>query len=296
MDEQEKLSNPVIYKKDVVYRPPLESESALLEVGLGCNYRQCAFCDFVKDEFKMIPLSEIEENARLLGQNMPDKTAVFLLGQNNMHLKTDVLLEIMGYIHKYMPKVEEINLYGRVDDILLKGAFELKSLMESGMRYIHIGVESGSDEVLALMNKNFTAADTRNALKLLDEVSLLYHITYILGLGGRALWRKHVVETAKLFSGINPISVWALALKVWPDTKLHDMVKAGQFQELNYHEMLMEERHILAKSELYDCIYMDTTAMGKYSLAHILPEGREELLRLIDQMLAPFYIGEFRNL
>ena len=76
-------------------------------------------------------------------------------------------------------------MYARVDDVLRKSEEELLELKALGLCDLHIGVESGSDSILLMMNKGVTSYDTITALKRLDKVGIGYYVTVILGLGAK---------------------------------------------------------------------------------------------------------------
>ena len=57
MTREEKLAS--IYRGGTVYRPLQEEKSILLEVQLGCSWHKCAFCDFTRDHFELLPLEEV---------------------------------------------------------------------------------------------------------------------------------------------------------------------------------------------------------------------------------------------
>ena len=288
------MNSESLYTQDTVYRPPLEKDSMLLEVSRGCSYRRCLFCDFARDEYDVLPLEHIRSNAEKLGQQDPLNPTLFLLGQNVMHLPTPMLLSIMDYVHEFMPHVNEINAYARVDDILKKGEEDLLRLAAAGLHTLHVGLESGSDEVLNLMQKGVSAQETLRALHMLSSVGLHYNVTYILGLGGRSLWREHVAGTAELLSQLIPISIWALALKIWPQTPLAALEQQGAFAPLSYAEMLMEERLIIEGLNMPQlCLYMDTTVLGTHTVAGVLPDGKESILRSIDGFLTGQDLGQF---
>ncbi|MGD9559058.1 MAG: radical SAM protein [Oscillospiraceae bacterium] len=284
-----------IYRHDIVYRPIVEEDCILLEVATGCSYHRCAFCDFARDKFEWIPMEEIRQSAEILGQREPDKKELFLLGQNALALPTEKLLEILGYVHTYLPNVEEIKLYGRADDVLRHGAVGLARLRAAGLDVVHLGLESGSDAVLQRMKKGVSAAEILAALQALEAAGIHYHISYILGLGGQGLWREHISGTAVLLSKIKPLTIWALALKIWPKTPLHEEVMLGQFAPQSYEQMLAEERWILANAQFVECLYMDTTALGKYTLLGVLPDSQDDLLMKMDLLLAPYDVAEILN-
>ena len=281
-----------LYINDTVYRPILEDNSLLIEVATGCSYRRCSFCDFSRDQFELIPIEKVKHNIKEIGKRNHDQRIVFLLGQNALCLPTSALLEIMGDITEHLSSVEEIHLYGRVDDILDKGPEDLLLLRKAGLTVIHIGIESGSDIVLGNMRKGFTSADTLSAAALLDAADIHYHTTYILGLGGRRHWQEHITKTAELFCSLRPLSIWALALNIWPETPLYEDMERGLFIPQSDEQMLAEERWIIANSKLDECLYMDTTALGRYTIIGVLPKGKEKLLKSIDQLLLQYSVDE----
>lgn len=59
----------MLYEEDIVYRPPLEAQSALLEITCGCTYGKCSFCRCSDgtNKFHCIALPTIAVNAQLLG-------------------------------------------------------------------------------------------------------------------------------------------------------------------------------------------------------------------------------------
>ena len=288
------MDSESLYTQDIVYRPPLEKDSLLLEISRGCSYHGCLFCDFARDEYDVLPLELIRANAEKLGQQNDMNPTLFLLGQNVLYLPTQMLLSIMEYVHEYLPYVVEINAYARADDILQKGEEDLLLLANAGLHTLHVGLESGSDAVLELMQKGVSVKETLRALQMLSAVGLHYNVTYILGLGGKALWREHVAQTTDLLSQLIPISIWALALKIWPETPLAALEKQGAFVPLSYAEMLMEERLILEGLTMPQlCLYMDTTVLGTHTVAGVLPDGKESIIRSIDGFLSQQDYGNF---
>ena len=276
-----------LYHGETVYPPPLEEHSALLEVTRGCSWRRCKFCDFPKDGFQMVPLSELTEKVELLRQVIGNRRRLHLLGCNPFCLEPSRLLSILALIHDRLEGVDEVSMYARADDVLAKSAQELKLLRRAGVTDLHIGLESGSDRILALHDKGETVADLDEALDRLDRCGIRYYLTVIPGLGGHALSREHAEQTAEFLNRHNPVSIWCIALKLWPDTPLDEMVRSGTFSPMTYREMLAEERYMLSLLRPRSlCLYVDSTVLGKYSLVAALPEQRQVLLDQIDQLLA----------
>lgn len=148
-----------LYQNGTVYRPLQEEKSILLEVALGCSWHKCAFCDFTRDHFELLPLETIRRNAEQLAALQPQGNRVFLLGQNAFVRPAQDLLQIFGYVHHYLPQVNQLSMYARADDVNRKSTEELRLLKQMGLCDLHIGVESGSDTVLMLANKGETAEE-----------------------------------------------------------------------------------------------------------------------------------------
>ena len=274
-----------IYTHEEIYRPPQEDSSACLEVAMGCSWGKCLVCDFAKDKFQIHSMAKIEWNLRMLGRLEPDKKRLFFLGENAFVLSFDQLKQIIGMANTFMPNVKEFAMYARVDDVLRKTPEELRQLREMGVCDLHIGIESGSDSILLMMNKGVTSFDMIQAFQKLDKAGIGYYVTIILGLGGKAYRNLHALETVRLLNRLHPKCIWALKLKVWENTPLDKMVKRGEFEPMSNRDILFEERMLLEGLTLDDCFYMDTTVLDKYTIQGYLPEGKEQMLGMINRLL-----------
>ena len=248
---------PVLYTSDTIYRPPLERDSAFLEVAAGCSWHRCRFCDFSRDEFRVFSPDEIRDKLRLLGQTAGDRTRLFLLGCNAFCLSFERLRTLLLEVQAAMPRVREVSMYARADDILRKTPQELAALHELSLCDLHVGVESGSAAVLQLMDKGVTPDELRRAL-----------------------------ETARLYNEIRPKSIWCMALQIFPGAPLYADIQNRLFEPLSPREALAEEglmlRHMTAAGP---CLFVDSTALQKYTLMGRLPGDRQKLLSAIDGLL-----------
>ena len=63
----------------IVYRPPYEANSLLLQVTLGCSHNKCTFCYMYPDvEFSVCPMEQIEADIEEAAKYCPDVDRVFL--------------------------------------------------------------------------------------------------------------------------------------------------------------------------------------------------------------------------
>lgn len=280
-----------IYHNAEIYPPPIEHESIFLEIMSGCRYGKCLFCDFRRDKLTIYGLEDIERQLGLLRAIEDDKNRMHFLGCNPFFLGTEILVFLCEMTKMYLPKVTEINMYARADDINAKSDAELRELRAAGITDLHVGLESGSDEILAYHQKGETVADIERALLRLEEADIKYHVTMIPGLGGRQYTREHAVKTAEMLSRLHPDTIWCISLKLWENTPLYDMAESGSFEPLTPHEILGEERDMVSRLNLTKpCHYVDSTVLQKYTLSVMLPEGKESLLKAMDQLLS----GELR--
>jgi len=285
-----------LYENDISYRPPLEAESILLEVAVGCTYAKCSFCLCSNPEnvrYHIIPIEKIEENARTLSQMEENhgKTSVFLLGCNAFALGMGKLRKIFSIIHRHMPTAERISMYARTDDVLHKTREELAELRGSGLGDLYIGVESGSDAILTQCRKGATTQDMLEAFRVLDDVGIPYSLSSIIGLGGRDLIWEHATQTAKFYNLLNPKTIRIMTLTPWPGTPLYKKIEQGCFRELTPGQILLEERLFLSMLEVKGCLFIGTHISNNVPLLGFLPEDRETMLELLDEFIVSVDLG-----
>ena len=199
-----------IYTHDTIYLPPHEEGTVPLEVSLGCSWHKCTFCDFARDTFQIHSLEKIEQSLRVLSSLRPEDSRMFFLGENVFCLSTERLLSIIELAYVYMPNLKEFAMYSRIDDILSKTDEDLLLLRKKGIEALHIGVESGSDSILAERKKGITSAQTVEALLRLDKAGIAYYLTVIPGLGGQTYSYMNAIETARMLNKVHPRNIWCL--------------------------------------------------------------------------------------
>ena len=119
---------------------------------------------------------------------------VFFADGDALVVKTEMLLELLQYVHEKFPFVERIASYGTAKDVLKKSEEDLKALAEAGLELIYLGAESGDDRVLEHINKGVTAAEIIEAGQKLKRCGLKTSVTLISGLGGRKGIREQDIK------------------------------------------------------------------------------------------------------
>lgn len=91
----------------VVYRPPSEARSLIVQVTIGCAHNTCTFCNMYKDkQFRVRKMEEIMADL----QEAHDAYAayvqkVFLADGDALIMKTEDLLTILAAVKELFPRV-----------------------------------------------------------------------------------------------------------------------------------------------------------------------------------------------
>ncbi|HHY91574.1 MAG TPA: radical SAM protein [Clostridiales bacterium] len=277
----------------VIYRPPSEARSLIVQVTIGCSHNRCIFCSSYQGKiFRIRKMDEIFEDFEMARRFYGKVRRIFLADGNALVLKTDDLKKILEKIKELFPECERVATYGAPKDILGKTVEELKLLRELGLKIIYLGVESGSDEILEFIQKGVTSAQMVEAGKRVVQSGIDLSVTLISGLGGKEKWREHARESARVMNEINPQYIGLLTLMVEPGTVLYEKVRRNEFQLLTPKEVMMETREFLQHIEVKDCVFRSNHASNYVALGGTLPQDKERLLALLDELIRSDYQGK----
>lgn len=240
-----------------VWRPPYEASSQLLQVTAGCTHNKCKFCSLYHGtKFRLSPITEVEEDLKVIQQYQPRARRVFLTGANPFALSYNRLLDLGLLIRKYLRYCESIGMFARISDIKPKTVEELKNLRHLGFDSISIGTESGDDETLARMDKGYTANDIIEQCKKLEEANIRYNFVYLTGLAGKNKGQQNAINTAMVFNQLHPFTINFVSLTVFPESKLYQEIQNGEYVEATEHERLLELKTFISN------LNIETTLLG----------------------------------
>lgn len=268
-----------------IVRPPYEAYSTFLQVTSGCSHNKCRFCTFYKDApFRVSPESEIREDLAELRATAWPAERLYLQGADPFLLSYEKLQHIADLIHEYLPSVQSIGGYGRVDSVKNKSVEQLKKLKETGYDMIVFGIESGDDVVLDRMNKGYHAQDIVEQLSKMTEAGLRYSVIFLGGLGGHGYGPDHARKTAEVLNRLTPARVLASGLTLFPDTPLMEEVKEGKFVEATETEKIEELIEFVSGLEI--STILDATNVSILSPVYgNLPEDKPKTLAKLRKML-----------
>ena len=166
--------------------------------------------------------------------------ACFLQDADNLVMRTDDLVAVLRLLRRSFPEIRRVTTYARSRTVVRKSAEALARIREAGLDRVHIGLETGCDELLRFMRKGVSAAQHVEAGRRLMAAGVEVSEYVMPGLGGRGLWREHAVETARVLNAINPHFIRLRSLRVPARVPLHAKLADGSFQPLTDDELAAE--------------------------------------------------------
>lgn len=271
-----------------VFRPPSEADSLILQATLGCSHNTCTFCgSYLGKEFRVKPLNTFRAEVRHLArveQYRPSR--IFLADGDAFVLSTEQLVRVLRLLYAEFPGVQRVSIYASALNVKRKSDADLQAIREAGLELVYIGLESGDDEVLRLVNKGATNQDNIDACLRLKASGFTISPIIILGLGGTERTQAHARNTAASINAIDPPYLAALTLMLVPGTKLNAEAQRGAFHALTPLETLQELRVLIDNlAHLTKCVFRTNHASNYLPLRGVLSRDRPRLLAAIDTVL-----------
>lgn len=212
--------------------------------------------------------------------------SVFLQDGNTLALSGGRLTEVLRYLRQTFPQIERITSYGRAENLSRVSAEEFAELKEAGLDRIHSGYESGSDEVLQLVNKGVTSEQQIRAGKNIKAGGLELSVYFMPGLGGKALSRENALGMAHVVSQVNPDFVRIRTACVKPGTELYEDYRQGQLILCSDDEKVQEIRLLITETKgVKTRLVSDHIVNLLQAVKGSLETDKEKMLAIIDGYL-----------
>jgi radical SAM superfamily enzyme YgiQ (UPF0313 family) len=269
----------------MIYRPPSEADSLILQVAVGCSYNRCTFChSFQEKTFRIKSFEEIKEDIDEVSVYGPIPR-IFLADGDALIIPQDQLIRILSYLKQKIRGLERVGIYANAVDVLKKDKKELLELKRLGLGIIYLGLESGNAEVLKRIKKNATAEQMIQAARRVKEAGILLSITVLLGIGGVEMSQVHAEDTGKVLSAMDPEFVGALSLIIVPGTPIEKELKTGTLVLPTPFELIRELETMIANCRFTNCFFASNHASNYLPLRIRMPAEKEKALALIHQVL-----------
>ncbi len=305
-------------------RPPSESASLLIRITRNCPWNRCTFCPVYKGEtFSLRPVAHVLKDidtvkgcveqilqARQTGParfgdfklaTFDDETAfqaayhfvaggmksIFLQDGNSLIIKPLDLIKILKHLSRSFPMVTRITSYGRSHTIARISDGHLQHMAEAGLNRIHIGMESGSDTVLKMVNKGVDKATQILAGQKVKRAGMELSEYYMPGLGGKRHSLEHAVETADALNRINPDFIRLRSLALPGSAPLTAQFEAGEFDKMGEVDTARELRCFIdSLKDITSTLRSDHILNLFQEIDGQLPGDRQKMLDCLDEFLA----------
>lgn len=187
--------------------------------------------DHIIEAGKNVDSMEIQAFHAALNWISGGMKSIFLQDANSLIMKPDDLARILSHIKECFPQAERITSYARSHTIARISDENLKNFADSGLNRIHIGLESGSDTVLKMINKGATKAVHIKAGQKVKKAGIELSEYVMPGLGGVALSQEHAIETADALNQINPDFIRLRSLAIPNHVELYEDYVSGAFEK-----------------------------------------------------------------
>jgi len=213
--------------------------------------------------------------------------SAFLQDANSLIMKTPDLVEVISHLKKTFPGLKRITSYARSQTLSRKSVESLKKIREAGLNRIHVGLESGSDKVLELVNKECTAEQQIQGGQRVIAAGMELSEYVMPGLGGKTLSRDHALETARVLNAVNPHFIRIRSLALPQGTSLRDTWEEGSYERLSDEEIVREERLFIESLEgITSHVVSDHILNLLEEVEGRLPEDKPAMLAIIDSYLS----------
>lgn len=269
-----------------LFRPPSEAYSMIFQVTKGCSWNRCAFCEmYTSKKFSVKLQEEIEKEIAEATKFYPETRKVFLADGNAMVLSYNRLAHILDLLDEHFPRLTRVSAYALPSDILAKTDEELESLKAKGLQLLYVGIESGDDELLRLINKSETADSIIESLKKARKAGLKLSVMIINGLGGKEYSEQHARNSAHVVNEVQPEFLSTLVLS-YPFGIEHYRKRLGvSFTPLDLQGLLKEMQVFIKDLSLEHSIFRSDHASNYLVIKGVLSRDKEKLLKEIQDAL-----------
>lgn len=218
---------------------------------------------------------------------MAGGSTVFLQDANSLLLKPDELVKVLEKLRSVFPRVTRITSYARSHTLARISDADLGALAAAGLDRIHVGLESGSDEVLRRVKKGCTKEEHVVAGRKVVASGIELSEYVMPGLGGAELSHEHADETADALCQIDPHFIRLRTLGLRQGTALRETFDAEGFVPLSEDGVVAEIRRLV-----HGLVGVRSTLVSDHALNLLeevegtLPGDHGRILGLLDGYLA----------
>ena len=164
----------------------------------------------------------------------------FLQDANSLIMRPRELVAMLQHLRRTLPSLVRVTSYARSKTLAQRKPEELRAIREAGLDRLHIGLETGDDELLDLVRKGVTGAEQIEGGRKAIDAGFELSAYWMPDLGGRERWQQHAENTARVLSAINPHYIRSRPLVPRQGTPLFEDVEQERMHLSSPHERLQE--------------------------------------------------------
>lgn len=212
--------------------------------------------------------------------------SAFLQDANSIIMRTPDLIKVVSMLKSTFPELNRITSYCRSKTAAKKNVEELKSVRDAGLTRIHVGFESGCDEVLKMVEKGMTADDHIKGGRNIKKAGIELSEYYMPGLGGSRMSQKHAQESARVLNEIDPEFIRLRSLLVMENMPLWQKLKSGEFVAQSEDDIVRETGIFIDNLDFNGELKSDHILNLLPELEGKFPEAKQTCLKAVDRYLA----------
>lgn len=264
----------------------MERSSFMLPIMVGCSYNRCRFCNLFRHlKYRELSFEQIEKELARVKEVGGNPRKIFLGDGNAFAQKTERLMQILEMIRRYFPECEEINMDATVTSILKRPDAELEAFYKLGVRHLYLGIESGLDDVLALMEKDHDQGQAYEAIGRLHQAGMIYDAHIMTGVAGKGRGMENAYALAEFLNRTRPAHVVNFSMFLHKEVPLYQNILDGSFIPASERDNLEEERRLIELLTA-DILYDGFHDFIEFRVRGRLPKDKERMLARLDNVIA----------
>jgi radical SAM superfamily enzyme YgiQ (UPF0313 family) len=184
------------------------------------------------------------------------KTA-FLQDADSMIMRPHELIDVLQYLRKTLDSLTRVTSYTRSKTLAQRKPEELAAIREAGLDRIHVGLETGDDDILKIVRKGVTSAEQIEGGKKAMAAGFQLSEYWMPDLGGRERWRQHAENTARVLNEINPHYIRSRPFVPRRGTDIFEDYEQGRLHISSPHERLEELQVMIEKLNVTSRVCFD---------------------------------------
>ena len=181
----------------------------------------------------------------------------FIQDANSMIMRPPEFIEALKYLREQLPTLTRVTTYARSKTLAQRKPGELREIRAAGLDRLHVGLETGDDELLQIVKKGVTSEEQIEGGRKAVEAGFQLSEYWMPDLGGRERWRQHAENTARVLTAINPHYIRSRPFVPRIGTPIHEEYEREGIHLSSPHERLEEVQLMVTNLDVTSKVCFD---------------------------------------